>query len=178
MNAVAQPTFDAPSPAAHAANRFIVFVRLALVLAVITGLEVILVNLPFATWFLYAALITLSLVKFLGVIFVFMHLRWDRVFCTLLFLIGLVLALGTVAALLALFQSEASIPLTSPAPPPAGAPAARPPTTPPVTTPAARPPTAPSPAGQPAATQPAAAPTAMPPAARPAAASSPASSNR
>jgi len=62
-----------------------------------------------------------------------MHLRWDRVFCTLLFLIGLVLALGTVAALLALFQSEASVPLTSPAPPPAGAP----PSAPPVATPAA-----------------------------------------
>jgi cytochrome c oxidase subunit 4 len=133
MNAVAQSTLDAPNPTAHEASRFIVFVRLALVLAVITGLEIILVNLPFVTWFLYVALVTLSLVKFLCVIFVFMHLRWDRVFCTLLFLIGLVLALGTVAALLALFQSEASVPLTSPAPPPAGAP----PSAPPVATPAA-----------------------------------------
>ena len=122
MNAVVHPTLDAPSPSAPDASRFIVFVRLALVLAVITGLEIILVNLPFVTWFLYAALVTLSLVKFLCVIFVFMHLRWDRVFCTLLFLIGLVLALGTVAALLALFQSEASVPLTSPAAPPAAAP--------------------------------------------------------
>ncbi|HTZ20496.1 MAG TPA: cytochrome C oxidase subunit IV family protein [Opitutaceae bacterium] len=108
---------DAPSSTAHEASRFIVFVRLALVLAVITGLEIILVYLPFVTWFLYAALIALSLVKFLCVIFVFMHLRWDRVFCTLLFLIGLVLALGTVAALLAVFQSEASVPLTTPAAP-------------------------------------------------------------
>jgi cytochrome c oxidase subunit 4 len=65
-------------------------------------------------------------VKFLCVIFVFMHLRWDRVFCTLLFLIGLVLALGTVAALLALFQSEASIPLTSSSTPPSVPPAATP----------------------------------------------------
>ena len=143
MNAVAHSTLDAPSPSAHEANRFIVFVRLALVLAVITGLEIILVNLPFVTWFLYVALVTLSLVKFLCVIFVFMHLRWDRVFCTLLFLIGLVLALGTVAALLALFQSEASVPLTSPAAPPATAPAAPPPAAPPVTPPAATAPAAP-----------------------------------
>ena len=143
MNAVAHSPLDAPSPSAHEANRFIVFVRLALVLAVITGLEIILVNLPFVTWFLYVALVTLSLVKFLCVIFVFMHLRWDRVFCTLLFLIGLVLALGTVAALLALFQSEASVPLTSPAAPPATAPAAPPPAAPPVTPPAATAPAAP-----------------------------------
>jgi cytochrome c oxidase subunit 4 len=126
MNATAQPVLDAPNSPAHEASRFIMFVRLALVLAVITGLEIILVNLPFVTWFLYGALVSLSLVKFLCVIFVFMHLRWDRVFCTLLFLIGLVLALGTVAALLALFQSEASVPLTSPAPPPSAAPAAGP----------------------------------------------------
>jgi cytochrome c oxidase subunit IV len=126
MNATAQPAFDAPNPPAHEASRFIVFVRLALVLAVITGLEIILVNLPFVAWFLYGALVSLSLVKFLCVIFVFMHLRWDRVFCTLLFLIGLVLALGTVAALLALFQSEASVPLTSPATPPSAPPAATP----------------------------------------------------
>ena len=126
MNATTQPALDAPNSPAHEAGRFIVFVRLALVLAVITGWEIILVNLPFVTWFLYGALVSLSLVKFLCVIFVFMHLRWDRVFCTLLFLIGLVLAVGTVAALLALFQSEASVPLTSPAAPPSLPPAATP----------------------------------------------------
>jgi len=130
MNAVSQPTLDAPSPPGHETSRFVVFVRLALVLAVITGFEIILVNLPLATWFLFGALVTLSIAKFLGVIFVFMHLRWDRIFCTLLFFIGLVLALGTVAALLALFQSDASVPLTSPtAPPPASQPSA-PPATP------------------------------------------------
>jgi cytochrome c oxidase subunit IV len=127
MNATAHSTLHAPDLPAPEANRFVVFVRLALVLAVITGIEIILVNLPFATWFLFSALVTLSLVKFLCVIFVFMHLRWDRVFCTLLFLIGLVLALGTVAALLALFQSEASAPLTSRAAPPPALPAATPP---------------------------------------------------
>jgi cytochrome c oxidase subunit 4 len=51
------------------------------------------------------------LVKFLFVIFYFMHLRWDKPFCTILFFIGLVLASGTVWALLALFSAEASLPL-------------------------------------------------------------------
>ena len=147
MNATTQPALEAPNSPAHEAGRFIVFVRLALVLAVITGLEIILVNLPFVTWFLYGALVSLSIVKFLCVIFVFMHLRWDKVFCTLLFLIGLVLALGTVAALLALFQSEASVPLTTSAvPPPAqpSTPSATPSPAPPSATPAAPPAAAPA----------------------------------
>jgi len=50
-------------------------------------------------------------VKFLFVIFYFMHLRWDKPFCTILFFIGLVLAGGTMWALLTLFAAEASIPL-------------------------------------------------------------------
>jgi cytochrome c oxidase subunit 4 len=47
------------------------------------------------------------------VIFYFMHLRWDKAFCTNLFFIGLVLAGGTMWALLKLFGSDASKPLTS-----------------------------------------------------------------
>jgi cytochrome c oxidase subunit 4 len=53
----------------------------------------------------------LSTVKFLFVIFYFMHLRWDKPFCTILFFIGLVLAAGTMWGLLALFSAEASLPL-------------------------------------------------------------------
>ena len=41
----------------------------------------------------------------------FMHLRWDKPFCTVLFFIGLVIAGGTAWALIALFQAEASLPL-------------------------------------------------------------------
>jgi cytochrome c oxidase subunit IV len=50
-------------------------------------------------------------VKFMFVIFYFMHLRWDKPFCTILFFIGLVLTAGTMWALLTLFGAEASIPL-------------------------------------------------------------------
>jgi cytochrome c oxidase subunit 4 len=45
------------------------------------------------------------------VIFFFMHLRWDKPFCTILFFIGLVLAGGTMWALLQLFSAQASLPL-------------------------------------------------------------------
>ena len=94
-------------------SKFHTFVQIAMVLSVITGIEIVLVYLPFAKWLIVSALVILSAVKFLFVIFYFMHLRWDKVFCTVLFFIGLVLALGTVAALLALFGAEASQPLTS-----------------------------------------------------------------
>jgi cytochrome c oxidase subunit 4 len=101
------------SEPAHAHSKFHTFVQIAMALSVITGVEIVLVYLPFAKWLIVSFLVVLSAVKFLAVIFYFMHLRWDKVFCTILFFIGLILALGTVAALLALFGSEASTPLTS-----------------------------------------------------------------
>lgn len=93
-------------------SKFWIFVQLAMLLAVITGLELVTVYLPFMKWILVGALVVLSTVKFMFVIFYFMHLRWDKAFCTILFFIGLVLAGGTMWALLKLFGSEASKPLT------------------------------------------------------------------
>jgi cytochrome c oxidase subunit 4 len=97
-----------------------------MLLAVITGVEIVAIGLPFARVLLVSALIILSIVKFLFVIFYFMHLRWDKVFCTILFFIGLILAGGTMWGLLNVFALEASRPLTAPAPEeaPAAAPAA------------------------------------------------------
>jgi cytochrome c oxidase subunit 4 len=92
-------------------SKFHIFVQLAMVLAVITGVEIVLVYMPFMKWLIVSSLVVLSAVKFLFVIFVFMHLKWDKPFCTILFFIGLTLAIGTVAALLALFGAEASAPL-------------------------------------------------------------------
>ena len=94
-----------------AASKFYIFVGIAMMLAVITGVEIILVYLPVSKVLVTTALIILSTVKFMFVIFFFMHLRWDKLFCTILFFIGLVLAGGTMAALLALFGSEAATPL-------------------------------------------------------------------
>jgi cytochrome c oxidase subunit 4 len=111
-------TMDAKTaiPAAsssHSQSKFHTFVQIAMVLSVITGIEIVIVYLPIGKWLVVSSLVVLSSVKFLLVIFYFMHLKWDKFFCTILFFIGLVLALGTAAALLSLFGAEASTPLTS-----------------------------------------------------------------
>src|SRR5580692_10139665 len=93
-------------------SKFGLFVEIAMLLAVITGLELVTVYLPFMKWLLVTVLVVLSTVKFMFVIFYFMHLRWDKAFCTILFFIGLILAGGTMWALLKLFGAEASKPLT------------------------------------------------------------------
>ena len=91
-------------------SKFQIYVQIAMLLAVITGVEIIGVYLPFSKWFIVTALVVLSAVKFLFVIFYFMHLRWDKPFCTILFFIGLILAGGTVGALLLIFGAEESKP--------------------------------------------------------------------
>jgi cytochrome c oxidase subunit 4 len=90
-----------------------IYVQIAMILSVITGVEVVLVYLPLAKWLVVTTLCVLSAVKFMFVIFYFMHLRWDKVFCTVLFFIGLVLAGGTMWALLHLFGADASKPLSA-----------------------------------------------------------------
>ncbi len=95
-----------------AQSRYHVYVQVAMILAVITGVELLLIFLPFPKALLISGLVTLSAVKFMFVIFFFMHLRWDKVFCTILFFIGLVLAGGTMWALHSLFSVANSIPLT------------------------------------------------------------------
>ena len=94
----------------HDVSKFQIYVQIAMLLAVITGIEIVCVYLPFAKWILVTTLVVLSAVKFLFVIFYFMHLRWDKPFCTIMFLIGLVLAAGTMGGLLMLFAAEASVP--------------------------------------------------------------------
>ena len=94
-------------------SRYQLFVGVAILLAFVTGAEILAIWLPWVHWFLIAVLVVLSLVKFSYVIFVFMHLRWDRRLCTVIFLIGLFLAAGTTSALLGIFSAEDSVPLTS-----------------------------------------------------------------
>src|ERR1700722_15071492 len=110
---------SAPASPVHAADshspgesKFHIFVQLAMILSIITGVEIIMVYLPFAPWLLFGPPAPLSAVKFMFVIFYFMHLRWDKVFCTVLFFIGLILAGGTMLALLKIFGAEGSKPLT------------------------------------------------------------------
>ena len=95
----------------HDVSKFQIYVQIAMLLAVITGVEIAVIGLPFAKWLLVTTLVILSTVKFMYVIFYFMHLRWDKPFCTILFFIGLVLAGGSMWGLLQLFSAEASLPL-------------------------------------------------------------------
>ena len=106
-------------------SRYQVFISVAILLSFITGAEIVAIWLPWVHWLLVALLVVLSAVKFGYVIFVFMHLRWDRWLCSAVFLIGLLLAGGTALSLVQLFAMNDSIPLTSQEEPPA------PPTTPP-----------------------------------------------
>ena len=111
MSAPAASHTPAADGHGHNDSKFHIFVQIAMLLAVITGVEIVLVYLPFARWLIVGSLVILSAVKFLFVIFIFMHLKWDKPFCTILFFIGLVLAGGTMGALLALHGANASIPV-------------------------------------------------------------------
>ncbi len=106
---------DSPAAAVahHEPSKYHFYIKVAMILSVVTGIEVVLVYLPIAKWFVVTTLLILSAGKFMAVIFYFMHLRWDKVFCTILFFIGLVLAGGTMWALLHIFGADAAKPLTS-----------------------------------------------------------------
>src|SRR4051812_15933728 len=105
MSSVAHSPAAAHAPS-HEENKFGLYVQIAMLLAVITGVEIVMVYLPFAAWLVIGGLVVLSIVKFMFVIFYFMHLRWDKPFCTVLFFIGLLLASGTVWALIKIFQTD------------------------------------------------------------------------
>ena len=85
-------------------QRYFVFFNLAVALVALTFVELIIIILPFPKALLATALVILSLAKFVGVVWYFMHLRWDKYLLTLLFIMGLTLAGGTVAVLLFLFE--------------------------------------------------------------------------
>ena len=88
----------------HEESKFAIYVQIAMLLAVITGVEIIGVYLPFAKWFIISALIVLSVVKFLFVIFYFMHLKFDNRWFSVLFYMGLFLAVGVYIAALLTFK--------------------------------------------------------------------------
>ncbi|MGH8017974.1 MAG: cytochrome C oxidase subunit IV family protein [Opitutaceae bacterium] len=115
---------DIPLPSTtHHPSKFYIFMQIAMFLAVVTGIEIVIIFMPVPDFVAYSVLGVLSLVKFLAVIFYFMHLRWDKVFCTVLFFIGLLMGGGTLIALVTLFwmdrtSATADMP-PLPAPPPA-----------------------------------------------------------
>ena len=91
-------------------DKYYAFVNLALLLAAVTGVELVLVYIPFPSVLIFSILIALSLFKFVGVIAWFMHLIYDKLLLTLAFGTGLVIAVGTYTALLFLLGGDAVAP--------------------------------------------------------------------
>jgi cytochrome c oxidase subunit 4 len=87
-------------------KRYHAFINLSLFLAFVTSVEIVLIFMPFAKWVLISVLVFLSVVKFFCVILWFMHLIYDKIMLFLIFLSGLMIATGTVTALLYLFTPE------------------------------------------------------------------------
>ena len=79
------------------------YIRIAIILAAITGLEVSTYYVDFGVLFLPALLIMMG-IKFVMVVSYFMHLKFDNKVFSFLFYAGLVLAVGVYAAFLATFK--------------------------------------------------------------------------
>lgn len=102
-------SIDVPMPAAdHSSEneKYHTFVNLALGLAAITGVELVLVYLPFNLTLITLLLVGLSLFKFVAVIAWFMHLIYDKLILTMAFGTGLIIATGTVIALMFIFTQD------------------------------------------------------------------------
>lgn len=104
MSHAAHPSAD-PEFLLAEQKKYFTFMNLAFLMTALTGIELVIIFLPFpGSILIYSSLIFLSLVKFVGVIFWFMHLIYDGKLLTIIFLFGMALAGGTAAALLLLFS--------------------------------------------------------------------------
>lgn len=84
------------------------YVRIAIILAIITLVEVFIYYLPSMRGILVPILLVLSVVKFLAVVGYFMHLKDDKRLFRLMFGAGLVLSLAVFLALIAMFWTTIS----------------------------------------------------------------------
>lgn len=88
-------------PVAEESQRFFTFFNLSMILVAITGLEIVIIYIQtFEGSTIIGVLFATSILKFIGVVWWFMHLRWDKILNTVLFLMGLVIALGTFFAVI------------------------------------------------------------------------------
>jgi len=85
----------------HKPNSF--YIKVAGALAVITALEVALYYLDLHSWYM-PILLTLMVIKFLTVVSVFMHLKYDNKLFSALFYSGLILALVVYTIALLTFR--------------------------------------------------------------------------
>ena len=88
---------------AHGAHPDSFYIRIALILAVLTGIEVALSYADVGPFFL-PALFVLMAIKFAMVCLFFMHLKFDSAWFNLAFWLGLGLAIGVYFGALACFH--------------------------------------------------------------------------
>jgi len=89
---------------AHATNQ--TYVIVAVILAIITAIEVAVWYLPSIRGILVPALIILSIAKFLLVVGYFMHLKYDSPLFRYMFFFGLIVALSVYLTVLAMFWTS------------------------------------------------------------------------
>lgn len=92
---------DAVDATGHASRA--TYWTIALILGIVTVLEVAIFYVPVLHNVIVPVLLTLSAVKFTLVVMFFMHLKYDRPILTVLFAGGLVVAMVIIVALMALF---------------------------------------------------------------------------
>ena len=84
------------------------YVRIAVILSIITLVEVFIYYLPSMRPVLVPILLVLSIVKFLAVVGYFMHLKNDKRLFRMTFAAALILSLAVFLAMLAMFNTAAS----------------------------------------------------------------------
>lgn len=110
-----RPTEHTEVAEGHASS--LTYIQVALILAVLTTLEVAAFYLPDSMrppgWMLLIVLLLLSVVKFVLVASYFMHLRYDHRIYAGCFVGGLVIATGTILALVTLFRDPSHLELAT-----------------------------------------------------------------
>ena len=81
-------------------KKYFLFFNISLLLVAVTGIEVVIIYIrTFSPATIFAVLAIASVIKFIAVIWWFMHLKWDKIFLTVVFISGLVVAVATFAFL-------------------------------------------------------------------------------
>jgi len=83
-----------------------VYIRIAIILAIVTAVEVAIYYVDALRSILVPTLLVLSVAKFVAVVGYFMHLKFDDMRYRLMFIAGLVIVVSVVGALIAMFWTD------------------------------------------------------------------------
>ncbi len=101
-------TLAPPHPAEHSHPGPLEYIKVAIVLAVVTAIEVGLYYVDISHGVLIPSLLILSLIKFVMVMLWFMHLKFDAPIFRRLFVTGFILATSVYAIVLSMFFYRAA----------------------------------------------------------------------